>query len=81
MEWELAALEASTFIFVYFAPGSSSPISLLELGLHARSGKVIAVCPEGFWKKGNVDIVGAKYGMPVFPNVPSGLAYLKTKLA
>lgn len=80
VEWELAALDAATHVFFYFAPGSYSPISLLELGLHASSGKVIAVCPESFWKKGNVDIVGLKFGFPVFEDVASGLACLKAKI-
>jgi hypothetical protein len=35
----------------------------LELGLHARDGKLIVLCPEGFWRKGNVDIVCEKYGV------------------
>jgi hypothetical protein len=80
VEWELAALDAATYIFVYFAPRSYSPISLLELGLHASSGKIIAVCPDGFWKKGNVDVVGLKFGFPVFEDISSGLSYLKAKL-
>jgi hypothetical protein len=30
---------------------------LLELGLFARSGKMVVCCPEGFWRRGNVQIV------------------------
>ena len=46
-----------------FAPGTQSPISLLEMGLHARSGKLIVLAPEGFWRKGNVDITARAYGV------------------
>lgn len=63
VEWELAALESADIILLYFAPGSQSPVSLLELGLHARNGKLILLCPEGFWRKGNVDITAARYGI------------------
>lgn len=42
---------------MYFDPSTKSPISLLELGLYARAGKMIVCCPDGFWRKGNVDIV------------------------
>ncbi len=63
VEWELAALEAADAILLYFAPGTKSPISLLELGLFARTGKLVVCCPEGFWRKGNVDIVCAYYGI------------------
>lgn len=59
--WELNNLEAADAIVIYFDPNTKSPISLLELGLHARSGKLIVLCPEGFWRKGNVDIVCKNY--------------------
>ena len=55
--WELKHMEKATVIPMYFSPGTKSPITLLELGLFADSGKVIVCCPDGFWRKGNVDIV------------------------
>ena len=55
--WELEHLEKADIIALYFDPTTKSPISLLELGLFARTDKVIVCCPEGFWRKGNVDIV------------------------
>ena len=61
VNWELSALEQADIIVMYLAPGSQSPVSLLELGLHARSGKLIVLCPEGYWRKGNVDAVAARY--------------------
>ena len=63
--WELDALEEADFIMMYFDPDTKSPISLLELGLHAKDEpkKLIVLCPEGFWRKGNVDIVCEKYGI------------------
>ena len=63
VEWELAALESSDVIVMYFAPGSKSPISLMEFGLYAKTGKLIVLCPDGFWRKGNVDIVSEKYNI------------------
>jgi hypothetical protein len=58
VRWELSGLERADVILFYFDPNTKSPISLLELGLHAKSDKkLIVVCPEGFWRKGNVDIV------------------------
>jgi hypothetical protein len=61
VNWELTALELSDVVIINFDPATMSPISLLELGLHARTGKLIVCCPEGFWRKGNVDIVCQKY--------------------
>lgn len=80
VEWELAALERADWIFFYLVAGSYSPISLLELGLHAASGKAIIVCPEGFWKKGNVDIVAQRFGLPVFNDLADGIRDLKNKI-
>jgi hypothetical protein len=66
VEWELTHLARANVIALYFAPGTKSPISLLELGLHAHTGKIICCCPEGFWRKGNVDIVCERWGIPVY---------------
>jgi hypothetical protein len=63
IEWELDGLELADTIAYYFAPGSKSPVTMLELGLHARLGKAVVCCPEGFWRKGNVDIVCMRYGV------------------
>lgn len=65
VEWELAGLDIATKIALYFDPNTKSPISLLELGLYADSGRLVVCCPQGFWRKGNVDIVCAKYGVPM----------------
>jgi hypothetical protein len=61
VKWELAGLQRADVIIVYFAPGTQSPISLLEFGLYAKSPKVIVICPEGFYRKGNIDIVCEMY--------------------
>jgi hypothetical protein len=63
VEWELDGLERANVIAYYFAPGSKAPVTMIELGLHARSGKAVVCCPEGFWRKGNVDIVCERYGV------------------
>src|SRR5689334_8366089 len=41
VEWELAGLERADWIAMYFAPSTKAPISLLELGLFARSGRLL----------------------------------------
>lgn len=61
--WELSSLRLADWILLYFDPATKSPISLLELGLYANSGKLVVVCPDGFWRKGNVDIVCDFYGI------------------
>ena len=69
--WELNSLDSADIIIMYFDPNTKSPISLLELGLHANSGKMIVCCPKGFWRKGNVDIVCERYDVPVVCDIDS----------
>jgi hypothetical protein len=67
--WELDAQERADLIAMYFAPETYAPITLLELGLFAASGKLLVCCPPGYWRKGNVDVVCARYGIPQFPTL------------
>jgi hypothetical protein len=62
---------------MYFDPNTTSPISLLELGLHAKSKKMIVCCPEGFWRKGNVDIVCKTYNVHQVDTLDDIINYLK----
>ena len=58
VNWELDALEVADVLVFYFDPNTKSPITLMELGLMANvREKVIVCCPEGFWRRGNVQIV------------------------
>lgn len=75
--WELEMLEESDHIVMYFDPNTKSPISLLELGLWAKSGKLIVCCPDGFWRKGNVDILCQAYKIPLFTNIETLIVALK----
>lgn len=65
VNWELDGLEAADFILVYFDPKTKSPITLMELGLHASSygTTVIVCCPPGFYRRGNVEIVCQRAGI------------------
>ena len=65
VEWELDGLDRADIIVVYFDPNTKSPITLLEVGLHASSGKMLVCCPDGFWRKGNIEIVCDRYSIPL----------------
>jgi hypothetical protein len=67
--WEMNMMELADIIFLYLLPETKSPISLLELGKHADSGKMIVCCPDGFWRKGNVEIVCARHGIPLYNDI------------
>ncbi len=76
VNWELNALEKADVILMYFDPNTKSPISLLELGLFARSGKLIVCCPDGFWRKGNVEIVCMRYHITLHHDLDECMNYL-----
>jgi hypothetical protein len=86
VQWELRALEQSDLIVMYFDPATMSPISLLELGLHAKDSgedrhpELIVCCPEGFWRKGNVDIVCERYGVKQVNMIEDLIAEIRNRL-
>lgn len=68
--WELDKQARADLVVVYFHPATQAPVSLLEFGLSARvPGKVIAVCPEGYWKRGNVQVVCQKFGVEMLDDI------------
>ena len=71
VNWELDNIDKSEVIVVYFDPNTQSPITLLELGrVSALENKLaIVICPEGFWRKGNVDIMCLRYGMTMVNDI------------
>lgn len=69
VNWELNALEKSDLVILNILPDSKSPISLLELGIFAKSGKIKVCCPKGFYRKGNVDVVCDRYDIPLYHNM------------
>lgn len=64
VEWELAALEDVDVICFFFDKNTLSPVTMLELGLWAGSGKVVVCCHKDFWKSGNIHHVCMRYGVP-----------------
>lgn len=79
VKWELDALDKADFILMHFEPDTMSPITLLELGLYASSGKLIVSCPKGFWRRGNVEIVCKKYLIPFFTDLDNMLDSFKKR--
>jgi len=80
VNWELKSLRKSDLIFLYFAPGSKSPITLLELGINLDKNRIIVCCPKGFERKGNVDIVCHNEGILLFDDLDQMIEHTKTLL-
>jgi len=70
-------LDAADIVVMYLAPDTKSPISLLEFGLCAQAGKLMVCCPEGFWRRGNVEIVCMRHRIPLFETLDDLIADLR----
>ncbi|MEO6301620.1 MAG: nucleoside 2-deoxyribosyltransferase domain-containing protein, partial [Bacteroidia bacterium] len=63
IKWELSHLDKADIIVFYFDPNGEAPITLYEMGRVSRDvselkKKGLIYCPEGYWKKANVDVNG-----------------------
>jgi len=74
--WELAGIEEASIIFMYFSPDTLAPVTLLELGLYADRMNIVLVCPDGYWRKGNVEIVADVYKIPLYNSLEEGIKEL-----
>ena len=65
VSWELQGIEEAEWVIIYFDPNTKAPITLLELGIcsQLKPEHTIVVCPEGFYRKGNVDVVIDRFQM------------------
>ena len=80
VEWELTGLEQASLVAMYFAPTTKAPITLLELGLCARAGNVVACCPPGFWRKGNIEVVCHRHRLKLMASLEELIAELRSRL-
>ena len=78
VKWELEALEVAEHIVMYLDPKTMSPVSLIELGVHIRDPKLTVICPDGFWKKGNVDITCEFYKTRQVDSIDAYITLLKS---
>jgi len=82
VEWELKGLEEAEVVLVHFDPDTKSPITLLEVGMLSmlKPKRTFISCPPGYWRRGNVEIVSARYKMPLFDSLQGAVGALLQKL-
>jgi len=73
VDWELTTLENVTTTLFYFDPKTKSPVTMLELGSCRFKQNVVVCCPEGFYRRGNVDIFCKRYGIHQEPTLEDAL--------
>ncbi|ROW05252.1 hypothetical protein VSDG_00290 [Cytospora chrysosperma] len=80
VEWELERQDGAAVVAFFLDERSRSPVSLLELGLCARSGKAVVGCERGYWKRGNVQAVCQRYGVPMADDLNGLVTLVADKL-
>ncbi len=81
VHWELDALDRADVIAMYFAPASVAPVTLLEMGLYAASGRLVVGCPDAYWRSGNVRLVAERYHVPCVPTLEALVQLVVTRIA
>jgi hypothetical protein len=81
VNWELDAQELSDIIVYYFADGTKSPITLLELGLFHKKNCVGVYCTPKFWRWGNISLVCSRYSIPLYDDYEDLLKDIKTLIS
>lgn len=74
VRWELDHLEEADIIMMYIIGTSKSPVSLLEMGLHAKGGKMVVICEEDFYRYDNVRITCDYYDVPLYTDLDGFLS-------
>ena len=63
IKWEQDHLDSADVIVMVLLDDSKSPISLLEMGLYAKSKKLIVFCTPKFYRFDNVRLTCEKYNI------------------
>jgi len=79
VEWELEAQEKADLIAFYFSPTTHAPITLLELGLAAGRRHAVVCCPAGYWRRGNVEVVCARYAISQVATLDDLGSYIRSQ--
>lgn len=79
VEWELDHMRDADIILFNFLDDSKSPITLMELGLHAPDlGKCVVCCGPNFWRRGNVEIICERFDIPLFDKLEDAVKHIQS---
>lgn len=82
IKWEQEHLDSADIIVMCLLDDSKSPISLLELGLYAQSGRMLVFCNPSFYRYTNVKLTCQKYDIPLYEfNLDNIKRIIETKIA
>ena len=80
IKWEQEHLDKADIICMVLSDNSKSPITLLEMGLYANSGKLIVFCTNKFYRYDNVRLTCEKYLIPLVQSTKTEDIYNELKM-
>ena len=80
VNWELSGLESADVVVLCLLEASQSPISLIEFGLTAKTGRLLVYCEKDFWRYGNVEVVCHRYDIPMAKSIDELIDLTKDRL-
>ncbi|UTC28305.1 nucleoside 2-deoxyribosyltransferase-like protein [Brevundimonas phage vB_BpoS-Gurke] len=82
VNWEMDMIQASDLVFIHFEGDSKSPITLGELYwmLATRPEQVVVSCAPQFWRRGNVEVMCDRIGVPLHTDLYDALDHLHSRL-
>ena len=69
IKWEQDYLDKADIIVMVLLDDSKSPISLLELGLYAKSCKLVVFCTPNFYRWDNIRLTCEKYNIELIQDL------------
>lgn len=78
--WEQSNLEKADIVLFNFLPDTYSMITLLEFGQFCIRGNrdkhVVVACPNEYMRSGNIQVMCALYGIPIFETLDDAIAHI-----
>lgn len=63
-EWEIDHMSIANVIAFNFIPDEDCSSALIALGMYAKTDRIIVCCPDGFFKKGDIDALCNREDIP-----------------
>lgn len=81
VEWEVKHISMADIVFFYIDPNTQAPITLWELGYMMKdTRKIIVCCPNGYWRKGNIEVYSKIFGFPLIEDFDTACELLRSRI-
>lgn len=83
VNWEVDGIDEADVVFIFIDPATKSIVTFgefyyilgqLKAGVHRD---VIIVCPHGYWRRGNIEVMCNRFGLKLHETLEEGIEVLK----